>query len=195
MKLTFSLLTAISFVSLSVSNPLLATIKDIKSLNTLNSIITSSKNLTALFDTARDFTFLAPSNAALDTWFARDPFNTPALLATTLLKYHLLHGRFTTEAFTDESQFAHSFLDNSTYANVTGGQVVEIVKRDGQPVFSSGNKTLSSITLPPVSSMSQLSHILKRPIYQGLTNDAYRIEYVREATSRSLIEFSNFPST
>ena len=151
MKYIF-LLASLSLVSFFVSaDPLLDTIKSTKELNTLNSIITASKNLTALFSSVKDFTLLAPSNDALEKWFAKgDGSNNAALLETKLLRYHLLHGRITTQDFTTTPQFMHSFMNDSSYANVTGGQVVELVKKNGEPIILSGNKTISTIATPAV---------------------------------------------
>lgn len=151
MKHIILLVSLFSFFSNVCAGPLLDTIKDIKELNTLNSIIGTSKSLTTLLTSAKDFTFLAPSDDALEKWFAKGDGNNAALLEEKLLRYHLLQGRITTEEFTDIPKFEHSFMNNTKFANVTGGQVVELVKRNGEPIIISGNNTISKLATPAVS--------------------------------------------
>lgn len=154
MKHIILFISLFSFFSHICADPLLDTIKDIKELNTLNSIVSASKNLTALFNSVKDFTFLAPSDDALENWFAEgDGKNNVALLEKKLLRYHLLRGRITTEEFKEIPKFEHSFMNNTSFTNVTGGQVVELVKRNGEPIIISGNRTLSKLATPYVSTL------------------------------------------
>lgn len=125
-------------------------------LSALNSYVTNSSILTKLLSSADNFTFLAPSNAAIEEWLSSSDTLTTDVIDTTLT-YHLLHGRFPTLSFTPEPQFVHSFLENITYANVTGGQVVELLSQNGQAQVGSGNKSISTIASPAVSNQTKIN--------------------------------------
>ena len=116
-------------------------------LSSLNTLIKNSTNATALLTGSNNFTFLAPSNDAIATFNTQNPgvLNGSSLLAN--VQYGLLKGGYPSLSFTSTPQFAVSNLTNTTYANVTGGQAVELVRSsDGTPQILSGNKTISTST-------------------------------------------------
>jgi uncharacterized surface protein with fasciclin (FAS1) repeats len=92
-------------------------------------------------------TLLAPSNTAFQAWTSNQ---SPALSDDQMeasLMYHLVHGVFPAVSFSKRPQFAGSFLTNTSYANVTGGQRVELVSgTSGDPQIVSGNQSVSVIT-------------------------------------------------
>jgi hypothetical protein len=112
-------------------------------LNTLLSA-KSSTNITNFLSTANNFTFLAPSNDAIARFNEIGPNNLTSDLLTATLQYSLLQGEFPTTSITSLPQFVQSYLVNPTFANVTGGQVVELVVSDGTAGAISGNKTIST---------------------------------------------------
>lgn len=104
--------------------------------------------LTALSN-ATNITILAPSNEAFtkfaNSTLAQKVASDPGLLAA-VLQYHVLNGTVTASQITNQSAFVHTLLQNETYSNVTGGQVVEAVKIGNDTVFYSGllmNATVS----------------------------------------------------
>jgi hypothetical protein len=137
-------------VSGILGGPVLSILESTQELSTLNFYVNASTSLTKLLSSVNNFTFLAPSNSALEKWLSRGGSISSDVIEMTL-RYHLLHGRFPTLSFTEEPQFVHSFLENKTYTNVTGGQVVEIFSKNGQAQAVSGNKSISIIASPPVS--------------------------------------------
>lgn len=102
-------------------------------------------NLTSYFIAAENFTFLAPSNDAIVAYGnAKGTTISAERGIMALLQYSLLQGIYPSLSFTNESQFVPSYLLNSTYANVTGGQRVELsLNSNGLPQVISGNKTVS----------------------------------------------------
>lgn len=114
------------------------------SLSTLNSLLASQPDIIKTLDDASNITVLAPSNDALSK-FLSNPINAatvasqPSLL-DALLSYHVLNGTWYTSNFTNLSVFLPTWLSNSSYANVTGGQVVEASLTGG----GSGNVTFWS---------------------------------------------------
>lgn len=119
-------------------------------LSTFARYVNSSVSLRTLISSADNVTLFAPSKDAFETWLStqspslRDEGN-DALEA--VIRYNLTHGQFSALSISRQSQFAASFLANSLYANVTGGQRVELVTDgSGNPQIVSGNKTVTGIT-------------------------------------------------
>lgn len=115
--------------------------------STLNSFINSSATVKNLLSTANNFTFLAPSNDAVKKWLATQGSTPPAQdLIDATLSYHLIDGGFPTVLFSSKPKFISSKLDNSTFANVTNGQVVELLQNGKTSELLTGSKTQSAIT-------------------------------------------------
>ena len=95
-------------------------------------------------------TLLAPNNDAL-TGVINGSVNTyggkvsDSSWVANLLNYHVLQGAFPSSAFTDKPMFARTLLNNQTYTNVTGGQVVQVQKQDNKVVAYSGLKYYSTV--------------------------------------------------
>lgn len=123
---------------------LLEVLQTYPQLSALNTLVNSSANATALLANSNNFTFLAPSNTAISNFNSQNPgvLNSTLLLPT--IQYGLLKGGYPTLSITNTPQFIQSNLSGPAYANVTGGQVVELVTAiDGTPVFISGNRSIS----------------------------------------------------
>ena len=78
-----------------------------------------------------------------------------------LLSYHVLKGSYPASAFTNSSQFIPTLLTNTTYANVTGGQVVE-ARLNGSDVNIFSGLLAKSMVVTAVRFLSCLNpiHIL-----------------------------------
>lgn len=137
---------------------LLQVLESYSELASLASYVNSSEQATALLANANNFTFLAPSNAAI----AKFTGNNPNVLTQDLLEatheYSLLKGGYPSLSFTETPQFVSSNLVNGTYANVTGGQVVQLISNsDGQNQVLTGNKSISissTAVSPPLSMLT-----------------------------------------
>lgn len=116
-------------------------------LSTLNFHLNASSTLSAALTAANNFTFVAPSNAAFDAYLISISPTTPtAADYEKLLSYHFLFGGWPGATFTQNSQFVPTNLTSGTLANVTGGQVVELLAdSSGKPQFLSGNKSVTTI--------------------------------------------------
>jgi hypothetical protein len=128
---------------------LLGVLQTYPELSTLYSYVNgnnnASTNATSLLSNANNFTFLAPSNTAIKNLLASNADALTPDLVNALLQYSLLNGGYPSLSFTNESQFVASNLNNASYANVTGGQAVELVLgADGEPNIVSGNKSIST---------------------------------------------------
>lgn len=67
-------------------------------------------------------------------------------LVTAILTYHVLNGTFYASDVTEKPAFIPTLLTNSSYTNVTGGQVVEAVVKDDKVNFISALKQSSEVT-------------------------------------------------
>jgi uncharacterized surface protein with fasciclin (FAS1) repeats len=127
----------------------------------LTSVLAGNQNLTALVTLlqsqpdiatalggAQNITLFAPSNNALQA------LNSSAAMSAlsqegyiqALLNYHVLVGEFRSENITETPAFPSTLLNDTAYANVTGGQVVEVRVSDGEVVVISGFKNNVSVT-------------------------------------------------
>ncbi|KAI4087685.1 MAG: hypothetical protein LQ339_008845 [Xanthoria mediterranea] len=121
------------------------------SLSTLRTAIQGVPGLGDILGSATNVTVLAPSNEAFEKFMS-----TPqgAALADNdqdaiqaLLQYHIINGTYPASAVTDMPVFLPTMLNNTMYANVTGGQVVEAVMQEENVIFYSGllnNATVST---------------------------------------------------
>lgn len=140
-------------------------------LSTLHSWVNASSNVTSLLASANNFTFLAPTNGAVGKYLSQFPNNLTENVLEATFQYSLLRGGFPSLSFTNTSQFVATNLINASYANVTGGQAVELVLgADGNPQVVTGNKSIATSTsavcpkslLCSVALMTGLGYYLRR---------------------------------
>lgn len=77
-----------------------------------------------------------------------------------LLQYHVLLDTHPSQSFSNTSQLVPTLLQNASYCNVTGGQRVELLKKDGEPVLLSAIKAESRLTHPDVFFKGGLVHLI-----------------------------------
>jgi uncharacterized surface protein with fasciclin (FAS1) repeats len=135
----------------SLPSSLIPTLQSYSELSTLYSYVNSSTKLYNLLNTAKNFTFLAPTNNAIAEWILQTQGNsTPSAdVMEATLSYHILNGSWPTVEFRDAPQFVATSLTNASYSNVTifpGGQRVQLVDGSGVPEIISSNKTVTTIS-------------------------------------------------
>ena len=95
---------------------------------------------------------LAPNDAAWSSFykssFAANSSTSPDQL-NALLSYHVAQGAHSQYTITETPQFLTTQLNNSTYTNVTTGQVVEVVLNGTNGQFTSAVNQVSTIVGPP----------------------------------------------
>jgi hypothetical protein len=147
----------------------LYTIQDIllahTQLSNLSNLVKSFPALDQQFNSADDFTFLAPTNDAISLWLAT---NRSRDYIQAVLQYHLLNGTYTSASVPSKPVFIPSTLTNTSYCNVTGGQRVK-ASNNGHLTFGSALNTTSNV-LSAVSRtrLSAGSPFWLRP---GMTDD------------------------
>lgn len=137
----------VTLVPSSFAITLLEVIQTNPELSSLYSYINGSANATSFLANSNNFTFLAPSNEAISALVqSKGNATLTEDLILASIQYGMLKGGFPTLSFSNESQFVSTNLANPSYANVTGGQAVELaVDGDGNPQVVSGNKTSAAV--------------------------------------------------
>ncbi|KAI1454187.1 FAS1 domain-containing protein [Annulohypoxylon moriforme] len=133
------------------------------SLSSLNDLLSSNPELANSLNNLKNVTILAPSNDALESLTKdNDTLSqfTKSGYLQALLNYHVLNGTYHNSSFTNESVFIHTALTNSTYSNVTGGQVVEARLNDNNVTFFTALKQNASIITPNVNFTGGTIHII-----------------------------------
>ncbi|KAI8648656.1 hypothetical protein NCS57_01477400 [Fusarium keratoplasticum] len=137
-----------------------------ETLSALNGLLESQ---TDFFDRLADLdniTILAPSNEALSdflnstniTNFVPEASN----VVSAILSYHVLNGSWYAGNFTDTPVFIPSLLNNQTWENVTGGQVVEGVAVEGIVSFYSAFRAEANVTEANLDFTGGVIHIINR---------------------------------
>lgn len=136
-----------TLVPSSFAITLLQVLETTSELSTLYSYVNGSANATNFLANSNNFTFFAPSNDAISALIqskGNATLNEDLLLAS--IQYGMVKGGFPSLSFTNNSQFASTNLANPRYANVTGGQTVQLVTDDiGNPQVVSGNKVSAGV--------------------------------------------------
>ncbi|KAL9130543.1 MAG: hypothetical protein Q9217_001311 [Psora testacea] len=133
-------------------------------LSNLTQYVSLFPQLLSTLASANNITILAPSNEAFAKFL-----NSPAGSAITnndtatiqaLLQYHVLNGTYPASAITEKPAFVPTLLSDTSYANVTGGQVVEAIKQGDSVVFYSGLLANSTVTTADTNFTGGVIHII-----------------------------------
>ena len=133
-------------------------------LSQLSSVLQLNPDLVQALSGAQNITILAPSNRA----FASVPNATlQGLLGNTglisaILQYHVLNGTYRAAQVTNSSTFIPTLLTNSLFTNVTGGQRVNAVRRNGNVTFFSGLLDNSTVSQADVNFTGGVIHVIDR---------------------------------
>merc|ERR1711977_296332 len=145
---------------------------------------------------ASNIAILAPSNDALATFLnstAGAAAATDPAAVAALLTYHVLNGTYPASAFTNTSQFIPTLLSNSSYSNVTGGQVVEARLRGETVSVFTGLLSASNVTVANVNFTGGVVHVIDTvlTVPQSASNTAGALNLTSLAgalTSADLVE-------
>merc|ERR1712036_193451 len=165
-------------------------------LSSLTSLISADPALLEALGGASNITILAPSNDALATFLnstAGAAAATDPAAVAALLTYHVLNGTYPASAFTNTSQFIPTLLSNSSYSNVTGGQVVEARLRGETVSVFTGLLSASNVTVANVNFTGGVVHVIDTvlTVPQSASNTAGALNLTSLAgalTSADLVE-------
>lgn len=161
--LTVAALVGYAFAQQSTPS-LVEALNSTAELSQLAGVLNLTPQLVQVLGSATNITILAPSNDA----FNSIGNETLAALAsdqaaiTALLQYHVLNGTYRSDQITNSSVFVPTTLTNPQFTNVTGGQVVEAVERDGNVTFFSGLLANSTVSRADVNFTGGVIHIIDR---------------------------------
>ncbi|KAF2086722.1 Fasciclin-domain-containing protein [Saccharata proteae CBS 121410] len=142
-----------------------ATLANNPSLSNLTTYLNAYPGLASQLANANNITFLAPNNDAFATLLNSSSSSSTAELVqeiSALLTYHVLSGTYTAEEITSTPAFLPTMLMNSSFTNVTGGQVVEAVTTDNTTYFFSGLLQNSTVVQADLNFTGGVIHIIDR---------------------------------
>jgi uncharacterized surface protein with fasciclin (FAS1) repeats len=134
-------------------------------LSDLRQLLMSNSALSDSLMNATNITVLAPSNNAISQLRRSGLLGVASQeQITALLEYHVLQGKIYGSDITSSPQFCSTMLNDTMYANVTGGQVVEAEAMNGTVTFFSGLKLESNVTQAVSISLATDVYLLKRDL-------------------------------
>jgi uncharacterized surface protein with fasciclin (FAS1) repeats len=130
------------------SQDLNATLSSNNQTSALAGLIGGFPELLRGLASARNITILAPSNdaisALLNSTLGKSLANDTGL-TQAVLQYHVLNGTYHASDVTNTSTFIPTLLTNTSYTNVTGGQVVNAIRTGDNVTFFSGLNMNSTV--------------------------------------------------
>ncbi|KAG4440275.1 hypothetical protein IFR05_004236 [Cadophora sp. M221] len=158
----FSAVSFVGFFAVQCSAKfLLETLPTLPELTTLQSYVRQLPRLSAKLDTVDNYTLLAPTNEAFDSWLGGANPQPTLDDIEAILFYHLLRGIYPVASLSPSPKFTASFLTNSSYTNVTAGQSVQLSQDSKKfPLIRSGNGTNASITTSDIVATGGLIQIV-----------------------------------
>lgn len=156
-------LLALASLAFAQNTPDLASaLSSTPELSTLAGVINSTQGVLSSLANLTDITILAPSNAAFEALGAEALASLSPESIAAILQYHVLNGTIRAADITNTSAFVPTKLDNPQFSNVTGGQVVEAIKRDNNVTIYSGLLANSSVTTADVNFTGGVVHVIDR---------------------------------
>ncbi|KAK4242019.1 tRNA wybutosine-synthesizing protein [Achaetomium macrosporum] len=152
MRLKYLLhLSSAAYVSAEALTTILA--NNNATLSTLTSLLSLVPDVAQTLSAAQNVTILAPSNTAFANLMAKNPRSTelmrnPEALAG-VLQYHVLMGKLLSKDFSQTPKFPATLL-TMPFANVTGGQRVELAMVNDTARVFSGYKQMASVVTADV---------------------------------------------
>jgi uncharacterized surface protein with fasciclin (FAS1) repeats len=158
-------------------------------LSALAELLSSQTDLVETLGQASNITILAPNNDALSSLLDSSLLeNADAGLVPALLTYHVLNGTYFAENVTETPAFIPTLLTNSTYSNVTGGQVVEAVAEGDTVSFYSALKARANVTQADVEFDGGVIHIINEVLMIPANLSSTAIQGGLSAAAGALIE-------
>lgn len=152
-----------ALAGLASAAPLTDVIAQTPELSTLGSLLQAYPAVASTLANATNITVLAPSNSAFSTFLTsavNASIAADAGLVPAVLSYHVLSGTIRSTDITAMPSFAKTLLSNSSYTNVTGGQVVKAEAVNNGVVFTSGLLAESNVTTADVAFDGGIVHII-----------------------------------
>jgi len=133
-----------------------------ENLSGLVTLLQSSPDIVSALSGAQNITLLAPSNDALGALNSSGILSSGSQegLIQALLNYHVLVGVFNSSSITETPAFPATLLNNTAFANVTGGQVVEVRVEDDEVAAITGFKNNVTVTEADIAFDGGVIHVI-----------------------------------
>merc|ERR1712013_506351 len=132
-----------------------------QNLSSLVTLLQSVPDVAEALSGASNITLFAPSNDALNALNSSGVLSSGQEgLVQALLNYHVLIGQFTSENITETPAFPATLLNDTAYANVTGGQVVECRAEDDGVYVISGLKNNATVVEADITFDGGVVHVI-----------------------------------
>jgi uncharacterized surface protein with fasciclin (FAS1) repeats len=159
----FCLASALAVVALAQDQSLSDLLSKTKDLSLLTTYVTMYPDLVQQLDSASNITVLAPSNDAFKALLKSLGGKTPSKDdVQALLTYHVLSGTVKAADITDTPAFVPTLLEDKSYTNVTGGQVVEAVTDGNDVKIVTGLLQSSTVTQADIAFAGGVVHIIDK---------------------------------
>lgn len=168
-------LVSLALASVASAQSITDLIGQTPSLSTLGALVAANPPILDALSNASNITIFAPTNDAFSNFLtsavnqsiAADPG-----LVAAVLQYHVASGAIPSTAITSTPAFPKTLLTNSTFTNVTGGQVVKAQAVDGGVVITSGLLSESHVTTADVTFNGGVVHIIDKVLTIPVSDSA-----------------------
>lgn len=127
----------------------------------MTALLQNQPEIVEALTAAENITILAPSNAAFEKFLAANPGAADqADVVAALLQYHVLGALVPSTGFSETPAYVATLLTDPMYTNVTGGQVVEGVAKDGGVSVFSGGRAESKVETADVTFDGGVVHVI-----------------------------------
>ncbi|KAK5955269.1 hypothetical protein OHC33_003951 [Knufia fluminis] len=159
MKFIFGVL-ALAFARVALAQDILTVLREQDGVSQFTDLLSQYLDLVDYLNTGVH-TLLVPTDSAI----SQTKSSMPDIFADNsstraLVEYHILKDTHPTATFSNASQLVPTLLTNATYTNVTGGQRVELLEKDGQATLISAVKAEAKVSHGDVLYVGGLVHII-----------------------------------
>ncbi|KAF3898027.1 Fasciclin-like arabinogalactan protein [Trichophyton interdigitale] len=144
-------------------------ISEMPELSEMSSFLNQTPEAKDVLDQQKNVTLLALENSAFRDFVGQGQGNDnqsssdPSLLRG-IFSYQLVKGLHNSEQITTTPQFSPTELNDEGFTNVSSGQVVQLVEKDGKDYAISGLNDNSTIIKPGVDVENGVIHVIDRPL-------------------------------
>ncbi|EFQ99601.1 hypothetical protein MGYG_02614 [Nannizzia gypsea CBS 118893] len=144
-------------------------ISNMPELSEMSSYLNQTPEAKDALDNQKNVTLLALENSAFRDFVGQGQENgnessSNSSLIRGIFSYQLVKGLHNSEQITTTPQFSPTELNDEGFTNVSSGQVVQLVEKDGKDYAISGLNDNSTIIKPGVDVESGVIHVIDRPL-------------------------------
>ncbi|OAL74210.1 hypothetical protein A7D00_2242 [Trichophyton violaceum] len=144
-------------------------ISEMPELSEMSSFLNQTPEAKDVLDQQKNVTLLALENDAFRNFVGQGQGNdnqssSNSSLLRGIFSYQLVKGLHNSEQITTTPQFSPTELNDAGFSNVSSGQIVQLVEKDGKDYAISGLNDNSTIIKPGVDVENGVIHVIDRPL-------------------------------